>query len=443
MRIIDFIIVKCKRMNSSLLIMLTLMSIPMISMNTSAGPSLSINPAPSDGIMEMMQRVNSTILLSYLSGLLEYQPRYTGSENCTKAAVYLYNEFKNMGLNVEYHNWSYDHFKASNIIATIPGRRAVNNETYILCAHYDTTPSSPGADDDGSGVAALLTIANVMRNYSFDYNIRFIAFSGEEVGTYGSFSYARDAYRRGDNIIGVLNADMIGYADTSIGEHVIRFFPSERAWWIGEYAELIAEKYKDILDLEVEVLPNYIGSDAQPFIDYGYDAVWIAHHDGYPYGHSVNDTIDRINPVYYERTTRLLLATLAELACTPIRLQVILKTPLEGYFYIKDHPLLKLDLGRYWYKNLRGVTVIIGDTTATATVFTNESIKYVIYCMNGNFLFNWNATPPYTCHIKGVHYPFFGRYTLKVYAYTSNGDVASDEMDLRLYTLSSIFNKKK
>ncbi|MEM0493181.1 MAG: M28 family peptidase [Candidatus Thermoplasmatota archaeon] len=425
------------------LVVLTPLFLTLSSAIVLAGPSLSFDPMPSGSIIEMMQHINSSMLLSYLSDLLEYQPRYTGSENCTKAAVYLYNTFKDMGLDVEYHNWSYDGFKASNIIATIPGMRAYNNETYVLCAHYDTTPTSPGADDDGSGVAALLSIANVLRSRSFNYTICFIAFSGEEVGTYGSFSYARDAYRRGDNIVAVLNADMIGYADTSIGEHTLRFFPCERAWWIGEYATMVADKYHDILDLDIEVLPNYIGSDAQPFIDYGYDAVWIAHRDGYPYGHSVNDTIDHINPVYYEKASRLLLAVISELASTPIRLQVILCRPMEGYFYIRDEPLVKLNLGRYWHKGLRGTTIIIGETVATSEVFTNDSIKYVIYCMNGNFLFNWNNTPPYMCHIKGVHYPFFGRYTLKVYAYTTDGDVASDEMDVRIYTLSSIFNKRK
>jgi len=65
-----------------------------------------------------------------------------------------------------------------------------------MSARYDCTSGSLGADDDGSGVAAVLASASIMSHYAFNHTIRFIAFSGEEVGTYGSFTYAKEAYER-------------------------------------------------------------------------------------------------------------------------------------------------------------------------------------------------------------------------------------------------------
>ncbi|GAI52836.1 unnamed protein product, partial [marine sediment metagenome] len=108
-----------------------------------------------------------------------------------------------------------------------------------------------------------LAIAKIMSHYSFNHTIRFIAFSGEEVGTYGSFTYARDAYGRCDNIVAVINADMIGYANTTDGGKILRFSQSERSTWVAEFAKTICGKYMDLIDLFVELIPNHRGADHQ------------------------------------------------------------------------------------------------------------------------------------------------------------------------------------
>ena len=140
-------------------------------------------------------------------------------------------------------------------------------------------------------------------------------------GTYGSFTYARDASYRGDNIVAVLNMDMIGYANTAEGGRVLRFFPPERSSWIANDASMISEKYNDIIDMTVVTLPGYRGADNQAFVDYGYDGVWIAHQDGYPSGHSPEDTADHLNWSYYVKATKLMLAITAEFAQKPLDVQ--------------------------------------------------------------------------------------------------------------------------
>ncbi|MEM4257774.1 MAG: M28 family metallopeptidase [Candidatus Thermoplasmatota archaeon] len=388
-----------------------------------------------EDILEMISQVDEGLVQNYVTKLCAFRPRYTGTTLCTLAAQYLFDELSSMGLETSFHEWFYKGFRSRNVVATLPGTDPESTAVFIICGHYDTVEVSPGADDDASGVASVLACARIMSQYSFPHTIRFIAFSGEEVGTLGSFSYARDAYRQEDNIVAVLNLDMVGYANSAEGGSTLRFFPAPRARWIADFAESISEKYKDIIDMNVEILPCYIGSDAQPFIDYGYDGVWIAHHDGYSWGHSADDVPEHLNYTYHAKATRFMLAVLAEFAIKPLPVQVIIKTPLEGYGYFFDRPTIKLDLGKQWYKGLRGITIAIGRPVVRVDVLSSEPIKYVVFCVDGNFMY-WDSQAPFEWKLGGLHYPLVGRHTLQVYAYTTEGNSAVDEMQIIILTFS-------
>jgi hypothetical protein len=399
----------------------------------------SVTPLSSDEatITEMINQINESLLFEYHHGLMKFGPRYTGSINCTLAAEYIYNSFEQMGLDVEYYEWHYGGFRSKDVVATLYGNNSNSTAEYILCGHYDTVAGAPGADDDGSGTAAVLAIAYVLSQYHFNHTIRFITFSGEEVGTYGSFTYARDASYRGDNIVAVLNMDMIGYASTTEGGRILRFFPPPRSRWIADYATTISEKYNEIIDMKIDTLPSYRGADNQAFVDYGFDGVWIAHQDGYPWGHSPNDTANHLNWSYYVKATKLMLAITAEIAQKPIDVQVVFHRPYEGYTYFFKHPLLESSFGKEWFGGLRGLTIILGGkTVANAEVFSNEQIQYVVFCIDGYFMF-WDTQPPYEWTIQGWFSPINGKHILEVYAYTTSGKIASDEMDIFILSLTT------
>ncbi|KAA0003674.1 MAG: M20/M25/M40 family metallo-hydrolase [Thermoplasmata archaeon] len=397
--------------------------------------SHDISPSDMEGdIIEMMQQVNESLVFYYLSELVKFGPRYTGSENCSKAAGYIYNEFQKMGLWVRYDEWEYAGFKSQNVVATLNGT-SQDNKIFIMSAHYDTYPNSPGADDDASGVAAVLASAKIMSQYDFDHTIKFIAFSGEEVGAYGSFTYAKEAYEKGDNIVAVINIDMVGYADTVKGGKILRVFETERARWISSFSTNISKKYMNIIDLSIQPIPNYRGADHQSFLDYGYDAVFFAHYDGYRWGHSPDDTLEHINHTYQIKATKFFLALMAELANKPIDLQIIIKTPLEGFVYFFGHPFFPLSMGRFWYAGLRGTTILLGSTTASVDVLSKDDIDYIIFCIDNEFI-SWDRTPPYEWKIQGKHSPPIGKHRLIVYAYDINGNIAKDEMDIIIFTLS-------
>ena len=372
-------------------------------------------------IINMIFQVDESLVFKYLVDLTSFGPRYTNSLNCVLAGDYIFREFQKMGLETAFHNWTVRKFHSRNIVATHPGVDPTSTVEILFTAHYDTVKESPGANDDGSGVAAVMAAAAVMSQYTFRHTIKFIAFSGEEVGTYGSFSYARDAYRNGDNIYAVINPDIIGYAI------------------ITEFAANISTKYAGFVDMQIESRPNYIGADHQPFYDYGYDGVWIAHHDGYQWGHSPEDMVEHLNRSYQVKATQFLLAVVAELAINPIDLQVIIESPFEGYGYMGNRPIITLDFPKKWYMNLRGMTLIFGQAYARVHVISPYDIEHVVFCIDDNFI-QWDSTPPYEWKIEGKHYPPIGHHKLSVYAYAENGLVAYDEMEMYIFTLKCQYN---
>jgi hypothetical protein len=275
----------------------------------------TITPSYDEDIISMIQQLNETMYTGYLENITSIGPRVTGTPACDQAGRYIYNEFKNMGLEVRYHNWSWNEYYGSNIEATLKGLNTTSDEIYIICAHYDTVPQSPGADDNGAGTAAVLSAANVMSQHSFNYTFRFVTFSGEEQWMLGSYFYVEEAYRNNDNIIATLNLDMIGYAENKEQAGKIRVFDIPTSSWITNFTHIIAERYYEYIGLEV-VPSGYQDSDNTRFWEFNYDAIYYEEYQFNPYYHTSEDTIENINTNYATRVSKLAMATLAELAQT-------------------------------------------------------------------------------------------------------------------------------
>lgn len=268
------------------------------------------------GLSDLIAQLDETMVLGYLENLTSIGPRITGTENCEEAAHYLYQEFNDLGLDVHYHNWSLsDSLYGSNIEATLPGVNPSSDEIHLVCGHYDTVSKSPGADDDGSGTVAALTAARVMSQYHFDHTVRFLAVSGEEQGCWGSYFYAKEASERGDNIVAVLNADMIGYAKTPEGEsNIIVYDLDDESDWITRVTEDVSREYYDDIQLNIIDGGYHGSSDHVSFLQYGYDAIFYFEYEFNPNYHTGMDTIQYMNPGYATKVSKLIMATLATLS---------------------------------------------------------------------------------------------------------------------------------
>ena len=267
-----------------------------------------------DLIISLIQKINENIYLGYLENLTSFGPRLTTTQACDDSGKYIFDEFKKLDLETRYHNWSNDYLYGSNIEATLPGSDENSDEIYIICAHYDSVEGSPGADDDGSGVAAVMTAANVMRLYSFNHTIKFVAFSGEEQGLYGSGYYVEEAVNNNDNIIAVLNIDMIGFAPSEEDASIVEIYEDDESEWLAEFTVDTSREYNDYFDLEIMRSGYSWGSDHYRFWEGGYNAIFYAEYNFNDYYHSPEDTIDKMNIPYAIRVTKLIISTLAELS---------------------------------------------------------------------------------------------------------------------------------
>ncbi len=167
-------------------------------------------------VEQMVSRVSADSVLSYVRRLQNYRTRYSTSDSCRAAAEWIRQKFLAYGCDTVLMQ---DHTSghAPNVIGIKFGVRGERNPYAIVCGHFDSyAPSNaPGADDNASGTAAVIEAARVTQGYQFQNDLRFIAFSGEEFGLYGSEYYANQARLQGDSILGVLNFDMIGYVDAA------------------------------------------------------------------------------------------------------------------------------------------------------------------------------------------------------------------------------------
>lgn len=139
-------------------------------------------------------------------------------KNLEAAANYIEILFKNLGYAVSDQSYEvYEPKKVAvrNLIAEYPGTSR-SDEIIVIGAHYDSVVGSPGADDNGSGVAAMLELARLLKSYTFKRTIRFVAFVNEEPPFFytkhmGSLQYARLVKQKKENIIAMISLESLGY----------------------------------------------------------------------------------------------------------------------------------------------------------------------------------------------------------------------------------------
>lgn len=265
-------------------------------------------------IVNLITQLNEGLYLDFLEDLVAFGPRVTSTEECQDASDYIYDQFLNMGLNTRIHSWNEGSLSGTNIEATIPGIDETSDDIYIICAHYDSVPGSPGADDDGSGTVGVLSAAYLMKNYEFNHTIKFVTFSGEEQGLYGSRHYVMEAVENNLDIAGVLNLDMIGYATNENSAGSIRVFEGDFSQNLLDLAVDISDEYGDIFDLEIIPSGFTWGSDHYYFWQAGYQALFFIESEFNDYYHSSQDIIEHMNIEYAVDVSQLAIATLAEMA---------------------------------------------------------------------------------------------------------------------------------
>lgn len=309
---------------------------PQIGRTSLAIPS---NVDPNPLVQSMIDGITATTLYSYTGDLSGEWPVLIGGEPYTlvtrhtdssepidKATQFVYERLANLGLDATYHQWQSGSYSGRNVIGQIDGA-LTPDKILILCAHVDDMPPgplAPGADDNASGVVAVLMAAELMSQYHWGPTLRFALWTGEEQGLLGSGAYAQRASNLGEDIIGVLNLDMIAW--DALGDPDIDLHASESVPDSLDLSSLFVDVVDEYdLELVPDVLTNGTGaSDHASFWTHGYPAILAIEdyypnkHDFNPDYHTVGDDLDDLNMAYYTEFVRAAVGTFGHMAGGPL-----------------------------------------------------------------------------------------------------------------------------
>jgi hypothetical protein len=291
---------------------------------------------PDPLVAAMVRTVDTTNLYSLLARLCGREPVLAGGgpqlistrnttsrQPLTNALEVCFNRLQALGLNPVYSAWTNGGYTNRNLVATLPGTTR-SNELVLLTAHLDDMPTgtnAPGADDNASGSVAVLTAAGVFSQCQFQRTLRFVLFTGEEQGLYGSARYAAAAQTAGDNLVGVLNLDMIAWDGSGPATFQLHIRTSVNPGYSNDL--VIASAFTNAvaaygLALAPALKPDGMGqSDHASFWNRGYAAVCgIEDYGGdfNPHYHTTNDNLAHVNLCYFTASVKAAVATAAHLA---------------------------------------------------------------------------------------------------------------------------------
>jgi Zn-dependent M28 family amino/carboxypeptidase len=260
------------------------------------------------------------------------------SEALGEAADYIERAFTELGYRPKDEPFESRGETVRNIVAERRGD-STPGEIIVVGAHYDSVLGSPGANDNGSGVAALLELARLLAGQELARTVRFVAFVNEEppfsyTPEMGSLVHARAAKARGDDIRAMLSLETIGHYSDEPGSQnypfPLRWFYPDTANFVGFVGNLGSRKLvRDALGSfrrhasfpsegasVPEQIPGVGWSDHWSFWQAGYRAIMVTDTAFYRYAHyhTEGDTAEKVD---YARTARVvagLAGVIAELA---------------------------------------------------------------------------------------------------------------------------------
>ena len=259
-----------------------------------------------------------------------------------RAANYITSVFEDAGLSIKEQNYQYYDQRVTNVLAAASASAGAS-AYYVVGAHYDTVPSTPGADDNASAVAVMLELAGRLQHERLKVPILFAAFTLEEPPAYltdhqGSRIFVRSCQKNGDRVLGAIILEMVGY--TAPRQH----YPFLPRWpgypgqgnFIGiignwrslRFGRAVVRGLRKNTDLAVaslflpfdgRILPETRLSDHTSFWDAGLPALMVTDTAFFrnPNYHLPSDTIDTLDFTFMAELVKSLELALLELPPAP------------------------------------------------------------------------------------------------------------------------------
>ena len=399
-------------------------------------------------ISNMIKEVNADSLQSYIKTMVAFGTRSTVSSTTDKKkgigaarewVLTKFNQFAagsggRLSAFVDTSTYAGDGRRVKtpvslgNTVATLKGTDPNDKRVFIISGHLDSrrtdvmdgTNDAPGANDDGSGSAAVIECARIMSKHSFPATIIFVTVSGEEQGLLGSGYMAKKAKAENWNIEAVLNNDIMGSNNSSetniIDNTRVRVFSEGLPFYdldkqakqirqlglendgiarqLARYVKEVGERYVDNLEV-VMVYRNdrfLRGGDHSPYVENGFAAVRITEmNENYNHQHQdvrtekgvvYGDLAEFMDFEYLRKNTAMNLANLANLAKSPGKPQEVkveVRNLTNGTQLMWKAPA---------YGKVKGYYILMRETTSAVwqkKIFTTETDVKVPYSKDNYF----------------------------------------------------------
>lgn len=278
---------------------------------------------------ERLDSVSAARMLEIVQDLEGLGSRAFCLEGAQAAAEYIHSKLAELGMDVRFQNFTFANYACTNVVAVANGTDP-DAGIVLFGAHYDSENRmatnlslarelpAPGADDDASGVAAVIELARALSGVQVRQTLKFVAFGAEEMGfdnsggVRGSSYFVGQEVKAGSEYECAVLLDMIGYSGGLDSQGVIVTRNTE-----VDFADAaVAAGTKWGLDIELKVLrePMITYSDHAPFWLAGFQAVLVMErlsiegHPANPYYHSSLDTAEALSEAQMENITRSVLA---------------------------------------------------------------------------------------------------------------------------------------
>jgi Zn-dependent M28 family amino/carboxypeptidase len=278
---------------------------------------LPLNPTEQESLAQLEFHIKS--LASDARG----RNHYLGN-TLIPARTYITEQFQAAGYEVLFQEYSFANITYANIEVELLGNE-YPDEIIVIGAHYDSVIYSPGANDNASGVAAILEIARLLKRQPLSRTVRLVAFVNEEPPFFqteamGNFVYAKRSAASKENIVAMFTLETIGYFSDEPGSQtyppLVSYFYPDSGNFIAFVSNLSSRQllqqsiriFKEQATIPAEsaalpaVIPGVDWSDQWSFWQCGYPGIMITDTAiyRYPYYHTPEDTPDKID---YEKMT--------------------------------------------------------------------------------------------------------------------------------------------
>ena len=344
--------------------------------------------------------VSQTSITANLQEFSNFGIKTTGSLNNANTLAWIKNKYVSYGYSasqIAEDPFTFGSTSSKNLVITKTGT-LYPDKYVIICGHYDTI-TGPGTNDNGSGTSVILEVAKILKDIPTEYSIKFIHFSGEEQGLYGSYHYANDiAYQSGVKKLDiklVFNLDQVGGKLGKTNSKIV--CERDTAGQSGNNAasNTVTQQLATCTTLYSPLqtsISNAYSSDYMPFEQKGYVITGFYEYTRSYTEHTVNDTFANVDPVYVFKVAKAAVGAMQHFATASSTVTAVSagkEKPVKSLESVKIYPnpaknILTVELPDHAIKDftveitdLKGLSVLKAENKSQVNVSHVDSGIYL------------------------------------------------------------------